>query len=106
MEMYKPNELSRHYIDSVGISSVGHKTKHGFKVESNLPPEPILIFVFGKEDVSAARSEGLSMAEFNYDRAMTNQFLFAEGWDKYHDRFLTRAYVQEGMDAYKKALKQ
>jgi hypothetical protein len=103
MEMYKPDESSRHYIDSVGITSVGHKTKHGFKVEENLPHEPILIFVFGKEDASAARSEGRNMAEFHYNRATANQFLFAEGWDKYHDRFLTRAYVQEGMDAFEKA---
>jgi hypothetical protein len=106
MEMYEPNEPSRRYIDPVGITSVGHKTKHGFKIEKNLPPEPILIFVFGKEDASAARSEGRSMAESHYNRAMSNQFLFAEGWDKYHDRFFTRAYVQEGMGAYEKALKQ
>ena len=106
MEMYEPNESSRHYIDPVGITSVGHKTKHGFKVEKNLPAEPILIFVFGKEDASAARSEGRSMAEFHYNRAMANQFLFAEGWDKYHDRFLTRAYVQEGMGAFENASKK
>jgi hypothetical protein len=103
MEMYEPNESSRHYIDPVGITSVGHKTKFGLKVEKNLPAEPILIFVFGKEDASAARSEGRSMAEFHYNRAMANQFLFAEGWDKYHDRFLTRAYVQEAEAAFVKA---
>jgi hypothetical protein len=100
MEMYEPKEPSRHYIDSVGITSVGHKTERGFKIEKNLPPEPILIFVFGKEDTSAARSEGRSMAESHYDRAMAGQFLSAEGWDKYHDRFFTRTYVKEGMDAY------
>jgi hypothetical protein len=105
MEMYEPSESSRHYIDSVAISSVGHKNKHDSKVERNLPPEPILIFVFGKEDASDARSEGRNMAEVHYDRAMANQFLFAEGWDKYHDRFLTRAYVQEGLDAFEKASK-
>jgi hypothetical protein len=104
--MYEPNETSRHYINSVGISAVAHKTKNGFKVEKNLPPEPILIFVFGKEDASVARSEGLSMPECNYARAMANQLLFAEGWDKYHDGFLTRAYVQEGMEAYEKGLKK
>jgi len=42
------------------------------------------------------------MAEFRYTFSMTQQFLFAEGWDKYHSRFFTRAYVQEGMDAYAK----
>ena len=71
-----------------------------------LPSEPVLIFVFGKEDASTARSEGLSMAEFHYNRAMANQFLFAQGWDKYHDRFFTRAYLEEGMGAYEKALKK
>ena len=45
------------------------------------------------------------MAEAHYSRAMAEQFLFAEGWDKYHDRFFTRAYVQEGVDAYQRALK-
>jgi hypothetical protein len=106
MEMYKPNEPSRHYIGAVGVSSEGHQTKHDFKNKKNFPSEPVLIFVFGKEDASAARSEGLSMAESHYDQAMANQFLFAEGWDKYHDRFLTRAYVQEGIGAYEKALKK
>jgi hypothetical protein len=106
MEMYKPNEQSRHYIGAVGISSVGHKTKPGLKIEKELPREPVLIFVFGKEDASVARSEGLSMAESHYERALANQFLFAEGWDKYHDRFFTRAYLQEGMEAYEDALKQ
>jgi len=46
------------------------------------------------------------MTSSHYSHTMTNQFLFAEGWDKYHDRFLTRAYVQEGTDAFNKALKQ
>jgi hypothetical protein len=107
IEMYEPKQPSRHYIDSVGIDAVAHKTKHGFKMEKkNLPPEPTLIIVFGKEDAAVARSEGRSMAESQYNGRMANQFLFAEGWDLYHDRFLTRAYVQEGMDAFNKALKQ
>jgi hypothetical protein len=37
LEMYEPNEPSRHYIDPLGISSVVHKTKHGFKVQKNSP---------------------------------------------------------------------
>jgi hypothetical protein len=107
MEVYEPSQPSRHYIDPVGITSVGHKTKHGFRVEKkNLPPEPILIFVFGIQDVAAARSEGKSMASSHYSRASANQFLFAEAWDKYHDRFLSRVYVQEGTDAFKKAMTQ
>jgi hypothetical protein len=75
-------------------------------IEEQIPWECRRLGVFGKEDASAARSEGLSMAEFHYNRAMANQFIFAESWDKYHDRFLTRAYVQEGMEAYEKASKQ
>jgi len=33
----------------------------------------------------------------------TNSFL--PGWDKYHDRFFTRCYVQEGEAAYDQAIK-
>ena len=94
VEMYEPDEPSRHYIGKI--------TKHGSK---NSPVDTVLIFVFGIEDAAAARSEGRSMAEAHYSRAMAEQFLFAEGWDKYHDRFFTRAYVQEGVDAYQRALK-
>ena len=35
--------------------------------------------------------------------SQAHEFLFAQGWDKYHDRFFTRCYVQEGEDAYNKA---
>ena len=101
--MYEPNQHSRHYIDPTGITGVRTKTKHGY-VEKAVPPAPILIFVFGMEDAAAARAEGRSMAEFHYSRAQAARFIFAEGWDKYHDRFLTRAYVQEAEDAYEKAL--
>jgi hypothetical protein len=63
----------------------------------------VLIVNFGREDAAAARAEGRSMATFKYTPAAAEQFLFAEGWDKYHDRFFTRAYVQEGLSAYEKA---
>jgi hypothetical protein len=53
-----------------------------------------------------AREEGKSMAEFRYSRSQAEQFLFAQAWDKYHDRFLTRAYVQEGKEAYDEALRK
>jgi hypothetical protein len=39
------------------------------------------------------------MASFNYSPQQAEQFLFAEGWDKYHDRYFTRCYVQEGENA-------
>ena len=55
------------------------------------------------EDAAAARVEGKSMAQSHYSPSQAEQFLFAEGWDKYHSRFLTRPYIQEGMDAYKSA---
>ncbi len=42
-------------------------------------------------------------AEANYSRFQAHEFLFAQGWDKYHDRFFTRCYVQEGEGAYDKA---
>ena len=40
------------------------------------------------------------MASFNYSRPQAEQFLFAESWDKYHDRYFTRCYVHEGENAY------
>jgi hypothetical protein len=40
------------------------------------------------------------MAEFHYSPSQAHEFLFAQGWDKYHDRFFTRCYVQEGENAY------
>jgi hypothetical protein len=69
-------------------------------------PDKVVAFVFGMEDAEPARREGQTMAEFHYSPAEAEQFLFAEGWDKYRpDRFFTRAYVQEGMEAFKKAAK-
>jgi hypothetical protein len=35
------------------------------------------------------------MREAHYTAKMAYDFLFAEGWDKFHDRYFTRAYVQE-----------
>jgi hypothetical protein len=40
------------------------------------------------------------MAEFHYSPSQAHEFLFAQGWDKYHDRFFTRCYVQEGENGY------
>jgi len=44
------------------------------------------------------------MAECHYSPSQAHEFLFAQGWDKYHDRFFTRCYVQEGEAAYDKAV--
>jgi len=102
MELFKPSDHSGHFIEHITATRNG-KTGKTVKVED---PEPILCFVFGMEDAEPARSEGRSMAESHYVQGEAEQFLFAEGWDKYHDRFFTRAYVQEGMEAYTAARKK
>ena len=86
MQMYKPTEHSRHFIAQID-------GKDNAKI-------PVVCFVFGMEDAKPAQEEGKSMAEFHYTRAEANQFLFAEAWDRYHDRVFTRCYVQEGEKAY------
>ena len=88
MEVYQPDKHSSCHVDYIIADS--KKTR-------------VAILIFGMEDVGVARSQGISMAESKYTPDMAEQFLLAEGWSKYHDRFFTRAYVQEGMDAYEKA---
>jgi hypothetical protein len=100
MEMFAPNEHSRHYITHL------EATSHNGKVQKTENPEPVLCFVFGMEDAAPARAEGQGMAEFKYSPTEAQQFLFAQGWDKYHDRFFTRAYVQEGLEAFNAARKR
>jgi hypothetical protein len=97
MQMYKPDEHSRHFIahiDAVTDAKTG-KTR---KMANN--SRPVLCFVFGIEDAQPAREQGRSMAECHYTPSQAHEFLFAQGWDKYHDRFFTRRYVQEGEAAY------
>jgi hypothetical protein len=102
MEMYKPDEHSRHFIAHID-SVTDPKTKKASKTANN--PQAVVCFVFGIEDAEPARKEGRSMAEFHYGRSQAHEFLFAQGWDKYHDRFFTRCYVQEGENAYDQAVK-
>jgi hypothetical protein len=102
MQMYKPDEHSRHFIahiDSVTDPKTG-------KIRS-VPDksQAVVCFVFGIEDAEPAREQGRSMAEFHYSPSQAHEFLFAQGWDKYNDRFFTRCYVQEGEDAYDRAVK-
>jgi hypothetical protein len=102
MEMYKPDEHSRHFIahiDSVTDPKTGKAR--------NIPDKSqnVLCFVFGIEDAELAREQGRSMAEFHYTPSQAHEFLFAQGWEKYHDRFFTRCYVQEGENAYDTAVK-
>jgi hypothetical protein len=102
MQMYRPDEHSRHFIahiDSVTDPQTGRAR--------NVPnkSQTVVCFVFGMEDADPAREQGRSMAEFHYSASQAHEFLFAQGWDKYHDRFFTRCYVQEGEAAYDKAVR-
>jgi len=98
MEMYRPTEPSGHMLGKMKVTG---NTKPGDHSDD------VVIFNFGREDAEAAKSEGSSMATFNYTPALAEQFLFAEGWDKYHhDRFFTRAYIQEGMAAFTATAKE
>jgi hypothetical protein len=100
MEMYKPDEPSGHFI--AHIDSVTDPTTGKARNTSN-KSKAVVCFVFGIEDTQSAREQGRSMAECHYRPSQAHEFLFAQGWDKYHDRFFTRCYVQEGEDAYNKA---
>ena len=102
MQMYKPDEHSRHFIAHID-SATDPKTGKTRTIPSNA--QAVLCFVFGIEDAEPARKEGRSMAEFHYSRSQAHEFLFAQGWDKYHDRFFTRCYVQEGENGYDQAVK-
>ena len=101
MEMYKPDEHSRHFI--AHISATDPRTDAAQKATKKSPA--VVCFVFGMEDAKPAREEGKSMAECKYTAQQAHEFLFAQGWDKYHDRFFTRCYVQEGEAAYDQSIK-
>lgn len=100
MQMYKPDEHSRHFIAQID-SATDPKTGEKRKISKNA--QAVLCFVFGLEDAQPAREQGRSMAESHYTAQQAHEFLFAQGWDKYHDRFFTRCYVQEGENAYEEA---
>lgn len=102
MQMYKPDEHSRHFIAQIDSAT---DPKTGEKRKISKDAQAVLCFVFGMEDAQPAREQGRSMAEFKYTPSQAHEFLFAQGWDKYHDRFFTRCYVQEGEDAYQKEVK-
>ena len=102
MEMYKPDEHSRHFVARIESAT---DPKTGEKRKISKDAQAVLCFVFGMEDAKPAREQGRSMAEFHYTSSQAHEFLFAQGWDKYHDRFFTRCYVQEGENAYSAALK-
>jgi hypothetical protein len=102
MEMYKPDEHSRHFIAHID-SAMDPKTGEKRKISKDA--QTVLCFVFGMEDAQPAREQGKSMAECKYTPQQAHEFLFAQGWDKYHDRFFTRCYLQEGENAYEEAIK-
>ena len=100
MEMYKPDEHSRHFIAHISATDPRTETQ---KTTKN--SQAVVCFVFGIEDAQPAREEGKSMAECKYTPQQAHEFLFAQGWSKYHDRFFTRCYVQEGEAAYDQVVK-
>ena len=100
MQMYKPDEHSRHFIAHID-SATDPQTGKTRKIPKD--SQQVVCFVFGIEDAEPAREQGRSMAEFHYSPSQAHEFLFAQGWDKYHDRFFTRCYVQEGENEYDKA---
>src|SRR5438309_4512177 len=102
MEMYKPDEHSRHFVAQIDSAT---DPKTGEKRKISKTASAVLCFVFGMEDAQPAREQGRSMAESHYSPAPAHESLFARGWDKYHDRFFTRCYMQEGEDAYQKEVK-
>ncbi|MBV9618764.1 MAG: hypothetical protein JO201_06090 [Verrucomicrobia bacterium] len=102
MQMYKPDEHSRHFVARID-SATDPKTGERRKISKNA--QAVLCFVFGMEDARPAREQGKSMAESHYSPQQAHEFLFAQGWDKYHDRFFTRCYVQEGEVTYEEAVK-
>jgi hypothetical protein len=101
MQMYKPDEHSRHFVAQ--LSATDPRT--GDKRKISKDQQSVVCFVFGMEDAAPAREQGKSMAECKYSPQQAHEFLFAQGWDKYHDRFFTRCYVQEGESAYESAVK-
>src|SRR5947207_8844577 len=102
MEMYKPDEHSRHFVARIESAA---DPKTGEKRKISKDAQAVLCFVFGMEDAQPAREQGRSMAESHYSPQQTHEFLFAQGWDKYHDRFFTRCFVQEGEYAYQHEVK-
>ena|ERR1051326_2604134 len=102
MQMYKPDEHSRHFVAHIDSAT---DPKTGEKRKISKTDSAVLCFVFGMEDAQPAREQGRSMAEFHYTPQQAHEFLFAQGYEKYHDRFFTRCYVQEGEQAYEAAVK-
>lgn len=87
-ELHEASMHSGHEIGSITGEGKGAKE------------EKTLLLIFGKEDIAAARAEGRNMREAHYTAKMAHDFLFAEGWDKFHSRYFTRVYVQDGLSGF------
>src|SRR5437879_9159443 len=66
MQMYKPDEHSRHFIAHVDSAT---DPKTGEKRKISKDAQAVLCFVFGMEDAQPAREQGRSMAESHYSPA-------------------------------------
>ena len=73
MEMYKPDEHSRHFIAHID-SATDPKTGETRKIPKK--SQAVVCSVFGIEDARSAREQGRSMAQYHYSLAqLTNSFL-------------------------------
>src|SRR5438874_12404288 len=63
MQMYKPDEHSRHFIAHID-SATEPQTGKTRKIPND--SQAVVCFVFGTEDAETARKEGRSMAECQY----------------------------------------
>jgi len=87
--MYKPTRHSRHFMRTL----ISDGSKNGEKRKISKDAQAVLCFVFGMETQACART-GRSMAEFHSVREQPTNSC-CPGLDKYHDRFVSRDYVQE-----------
>ncbi len=83
-------------VGKVECITVG-RTYHALDLDGCRPTLPFWIIANNYVSGTDLSVQGLPSQAY--------EFLFAQGWDKYHDRFFTRCYVQEGEAAYDKAVK-
>jgi len=76
MEMYKPDEHSRHFIAQID-SATDPQTGKTRKIPKD--SQKVVCFVFGIEDAEPAREQGRSMAEFHYSPSKFTNFFLRKG---------------------------
>src|SRR5947207_15074712 len=79
MQMYKPDEHSRHFIARVDSAT---DPKTGEKRKISKDAQAGLWFVFGMEDAQPGREQGRIMAESHDRPQQAHEFLFARAWNK------------------------